>query len=78
MITNIENSKESPNKLIIINSKAFSKVSGYKCDEQSSVVFLDSSNQQNYNTSVKKAMEMTRAPGLWSQITWFLKEFSPH
>lgn len=44
MITNIENPKESSDKLIIINLKAFSNVAGYRKNEQKSIAFLDTSN----------------------------------
>lgn len=48
------------NKLIIINLRAFSKVSRYKRDEQQLIALLDTNNRQNYNMSVKKEKEMTR------------------
>lgn len=44
MITNIENPKESSDKLISINVKAFSKVDTYKNNEQKSTASLDTSN----------------------------------
>lgn len=44
IITNIENPKESSDKLIIINFKAFSEVSGYKTNERKSIALLDTSN----------------------------------
>lgn len=44
MITNIEDPKESSDKLTVINLKAFSKVAGYKNNEQKSIAFTDTSN----------------------------------
>lgn len=44
MITNIESPKAFPDKLIIINFKAFSKAAGYKNDAQKSITFLKTSN----------------------------------
>lgn len=43
-ITNIENPKESSDKLTTINLKAFSEVAVYKNNEQKSNPFLDTSN----------------------------------
>lgn len=43
-ITNIEDPKESSDKLTVINLKAFSKVAGYKNNEQKSIAFTDTSN----------------------------------
>lgn len=44
MNTNIKNPKESSGKLIIINLKAFSKVAGYKNNEEKSTALLNTSN----------------------------------
>ena len=48
MITNIENPKESSDKLIIINLKAFSNVAGYKKMSKNQLHFWTPATN-NYN-----------------------------